>query len=613
MRSEALFSTYAIQSVCLNQTAVFSLQQITAMTDFSITFDEIDPASIKWNGEKGEVELVARATETTSGSAGGNGGSSGSGSDDDDDDDGPGSSNDRGANSTNTTYRTWVSLYASTDNRFDASDILLGRSQLRIKSNQTKNLELEYSTAGLALAEGSYNLIARIDPLAGVIDSNTANNQSVALVNAAGSDAILTWTSCALNAIKSAGSNGKPGIPPTSGTRMMALLSTTLLDTVAAFGNTVAPYRIDVAAGSGVSRQAAIVGAAQQILSQLLPGETELISAQVNKSLSEIGGSAQSINAGLAFGAQLANQALALRANDGSSNNTPYSAPAGMPGYVWMPATSGPTAGAALGCNWGSVTPWVISSASAYQPDGLQARPDVNLDLYAQQLNEVRQYGGLASTATTTLLRSAEQTEIALFWAYDRPDTFRPYGQLIDIAMDVAAKQGNSMERNAKLLACLDTAMADAVICAWKAKYEAVQPRPYDLITGAFSDQDGVASTVRDTAWRSLLSSINGVDSPPFPDYISGHSAMGGAFAGVMTGFFGNNVNFSAASQELPGVTRYFDGFNDNGIQRNSFYEAGFEDAISRVFGGVHIREACTDSFDVGLRVGTAVANTFLA
>ncbi|MFN7895431.1 MAG: vanadium-dependent haloperoxidase [Cyanobacteriota bacterium] len=551
--------------------------------------------------------------DTTTGFASSNAGGSGSCSGNAGQNNGSGVSNGQGTNSSNTTYQAWVSLYASTDNRFDTADILLSRNQISLQSNQTKNLELEYSTAGLALAEGSYSLIARIDPLAGVVDSNTANNQTVELVNASGSDAILTWTSCALNAIKSAGSNGKPGIPPTTGTRLMALLSTTLLDTVAAFGNSVDPYRIDVAAGNGVSRQAAIVGAAQQILSQLLPGETELITAQVNKSLSEIGGSVQKINDGLAFGTQLANQALALRANDGSSDNTPYSPPAGMPGYVWMPAESGPTAGAALGCNWGSVTPWVISSASAYQPDGLQARPDVNLDLYAQQLNEVRQYGGLASTATTTSLRTAEQTEIALFWAYDRPDTFRPYGQLIDIAMDVAAKQGISMNQNAKLLACLNTALADAVICAWKAKYEVVQPRPYDLITGAFSDLDGVASTVRDTEWHSLLASINGVDSPPFPDYISGHSAMGGAFAGVMTGFFGNNVNFSAASQELPGVTRYFDGFNDNGIQRNSFYEAGFEDAISRVFGGVHIREACTDSFAVGLQVGTAVANSFLA
>jgi len=419
------------------------------MTDFTIKFDEIDPASIKWNGDRGEVELVVRAVEATTGYASGNAGGSGSCSGNAGQNNGSGVSNGQGSNSSNTTYQAWVSLYASTDNRFDTADILLSRTQVSLQSNQTKNLEFEYSTAGLALAEGSYSLIARIDPLAGVVDSNTANNQTVELVNASGSDAILTWTSCALNAIKSAGSNGKPGIPPTTGTRLMALLSTTLLDTVAAFGNSVDPYRIDVAAGNGISRQAAIVGAAQQILSQLLPGETELITAQVNKSLSEIGGSVQKINEGLAFGAQLANQALALRANDGSSDNTPYSPPAGMPGYVWMPAESGPTAGAALGCNWGSVTPWVISSASAYQPDGLQARPDVNLDLYAQQLNEVRQYGGLASTATTTSLRTAEQTEIALFWAYDRPDTFRPYGQLIDIAMDVAAKQGISMNQNA--------------------------------------------------------------------------------------------------------------------------------------------------------------------
>ena len=75
------------------------------MPDFSITFDEIDPASIKWNGEEGEVELVARATEAITGSTGGNGGGSGSGSDDDDDNDGPGGSNDRGTNSSRTTYR----------------------------------------------------------------------------------------------------------------------------------------------------------------------------------------------------------------------------------------------------------------------------------------------------------------------------------------------------------------------------------------------------------------------------------------------------------------------------------------------------------------------------
>ncbi|MCZ8116667.1 MAG: phosphoesterase, partial [Microcystis sp. LE18-22.4A] len=87
----------------------------------------------------------------------------------------------------------------------------------------------------------------------------------------------------------------------------------------------------------------------------------------------------------------------------------------------------------------------------------------------------------------------------------------------------------------------------------------------------------------------------------PFPDYMSGHSAMGGAFAGVMTEYFGDNYVFSAVSQELPGVVRNFD----------SFHEAGMEDAIGRIFGGVHVREACIDSFEMGLAVGDFVATNF--
>jgi hypothetical protein len=340
-----------------------------------------------------------------------------------------------------------------------------------------------------------------------------------------------------------------------------------------------------------------------------------LIQAEYALSLQSLAGSAESIQAGLAFGAGIADQIRALRANDGSANTTTYTPPSGgLPGYVWMPAETGPTEDVAVGPNWGSVTPWVISSPDDFSSDGLQCRPDVDLDLYAQQLNEVRLYGGLANTSITTLERSPDQTEIALFWAYDRTDTFRPYGQLLEIAMDVALDQETSLVTNAKLIASLSLSMADAVICAWKEKYDNVQPRPWDLITGSFSDTDGSALTVRDQNWQSLLSSINGVQSPPFPDFLSGHSVMGGTFASVMSHFFGDNLTFDATSQELPGVVRSFNGFIDGeGVARNSFYEAGLEDAISRVYGGVHIREACEDSFDVGLNVGAAVVQNLWA
>jgi hypothetical protein len=523
----------------------------------------------------------------------------------------------RGSSSLAAFRQVEVTLYSSTDRQFSRDDRLLERRTITLPASFAPAVSLlQFDTENVALAQGSYYLIARVEGRPGAESvQDSVNNQSVQLVNARGADPVLVWTSCALNAIKSAGSNGKPGVPPTTGTRMMAMLSTAMLDTLAAFGDGVNPYRVDQNAPVGANREAALVGAAQRILSLELPGEAALVQDQLSRSLQSLTGSPASIEAGLAFGASMADQIRALRANDGSTNTTPYTPPSGgLPGYVWMPATEGPTAGVALGSNWGSVTPWVISGTDAFRSDGLQCRPDVDLDLYAQQLNEVRLYGGLSDTEQTTLLRTADQTEIALFWAYDRPDTFRPYGQLLDIAMDVAAEEETSLVTNAKLIASLSLSMADAVICAWQEKYSNVQPRPWDLITGSFSDTDGSPLTVRDTAWKTLLSPINGVESPPFPDFLSGHSAMGGTFASVMTHFFGNGVDFEATSEELPGVERHFDGFLDQGgVVRNSFYEAGLEDAISRVYAGVHIREACEDSFAVGLNVGAAVVQTLWA
>jgi hypothetical protein len=349
----------------------------------------------------------------------------------------------QGGGSTSQSRSVTISLYASTDNQFGSDDRLLVSRNLTFPVNFSPvTRTIDFDTEDIAIPQASYYLIARVQAAPGVEpQTSLANNQSIQLVNARGADPVLIWTSCALNAIKSAGSNGKPGVPPTTGTRMMAMLSTAMLDTLAAFGNAVDPYQIDQNAPAGANRDAALVGAAQRILSLELPGESVLIQDQFSRSLQSLQGSQASIQAGLAFGASIADQIRALRANDGSTNNTPYTPPAnGLPGYVWMPATSGPTQGVALGSNWGSVTPWAISSAAAFQSNGLQARPDVNLSLYAEQLNEVRLYGGLNTTNQTTLLRTPEQTEIALFWAYDRPDTCRPYGQLLDIAMDVAAE-----------------------------------------------------------------------------------------------------------------------------------------------------------------------------
>jgi hypothetical protein len=500
-----------------------------------------------------------------------------------------------------------VRLYISTDGEIDSNDALLtsDSTNLNLNAGQSVTLNLTYNNNTSVIAPGAYFLIAQVDANNQIAEQLETNNVTSKLVSGLNTNAIIDWNAIALNAIQAEGKAGR-GVAPTVGSRLMALVSTAVYDTVQAFNTSYPSYAVNVNAPTNTSLEAAVVGAAYRVLSTQLPGQNSLLLQQVSNSLAEIQDSATAESRGFNFGILVGNQSINLRTNDGSSNNTPFTAPSGA--YVWRPETVGPTAGVAVGANWGGVTPWTIGNINQFVSQKqldviLNGRPDNPNDqgaLYAQEIEEARLYGGLQNTALTTTLRNADQTQMAVFWAYDRADTFRPYGQLNQIAQEIAVRQGNTLQKDASLFAALNTALADAVIVAWKEKYTELQPRPDDVIAGGFAANDGIASTVGDPNWKPLLSELMGVNSPPFPDYMSGHSAMGGAFAGVMTEYFGENYVFSAVSQELPGVVRNFD----------SFHQAGMEDAIGRIYGGVHVREACIDSFEMGLAVGDFVSTS---
>ena len=500
-----------------------------------------------------------------------------------------------------------VKLYISTDGQIDSNDALLTSvsTNLNLNAGQSVTLDLTYNNNTSVIAPGAYFLIAQVDADNQIAEQLETNNVTSKLVSGLNTNAIIDWNAIALNAIQAEGKAGR-GVPPTVGSRLMALVSTAVYDTVQAFNTLYPSYAVNVNAPTNTSLEAAVVGAAYRVLSTQLPGQNSLLLQQVSNSLAEIQDSATAESRGFNFGILVGNQSINLRTNDGSSNNTPFTAPSGA--YVWRPETVGPTAGVAVGANWGGVTPWTIGNINQFVSQKqldviLNGRPDNPNDqgaLYAQEIEEVRLYGGLQNTALTTTLRNADQEQMAVFWAYDRADTFRPYGHLNQIAQEIAVRQGNTLQKDASLFAALNTALADAVIVAWKEKYTELQPRPDDIIAGGFAANDGMASTVGDPNWKPLLSTLMGVNSPPFPDYMSGHSAMGGVFAGVMAKYFGQNYQFSAVSQELPGVVRNF----------TSFYQAGMEDAIGRIYGGVHVREACIDSFNMGLAVGDFVSTS---
>jgi CARDB len=488
-----------------------------------------------------------------------------------------------------------IKLYISTDNNIDKNDGLLTSvvPNIDLQPGQSSTFDLEYDNLTSVVAPGTYNLIAQIDADNAIPESREKNNIVSKTVSAPGTDVVIDWNATALNAIQAEGEAGR-GVPPTLGSRLLAMVSAAVYDTVNAFVGTHTPYAIDAEAPAGASVEAAAAAAAHRILIKLLPEQTKMFDQQLERTMEEISGSFSSKQAGLSFGRSVGKQMLGLRKNDGWNDDSPYVAPDGD--YIWHPDTDGPNAGVVVGANWGKVKPFAIGSVEDFAPDGIDGLPGT--EQYAQEMEEVRALGGKESTNLTTVTRTADQTEIAVFWAYDRADTFRPYGQLNQIAQEVAVREGNTLAENARLFAHLNIALADAAIVAWDAKYDYVQPRPDYVITDGFANRDGMDATIADPDWDPLLG-----PTPPFPDYISGHSSFGGAFAGVMNHFFGEDYGFTAVSQELPGVTRYYDSFND----------ASYDDAISRIYGGIHVREATiTDALPMGYAVGEYVAENLM-
>jgi hypothetical protein len=291
---------------------------------------------------------------------------------------------------------------------------------------------------------------------------------------------------------------------------------------------------------------------------------------------------------GVQVGQQVGQGILAWRANDGSSAIVPY-VPGTAPGQ-WRPTP--PTYQAAWGPEWGQVNTFAITKPAS---DFVAPPPPaLSSPAYAKAFNQAKSVGALNSTT-----RTPDQTQIGIFWSYDTPAMGTPVIHYEQIAETIALQKHNSMTQNARLFGLVNLAMGDAGIAAWDTKYIYNRWRPITAIP--LAGEDNNPATVADPTWQPLGSPNDpGQPSftPPFPSYVSGHATFGQALFSTLTDFYHTNqIHFTLTSDVLPGVTRSY----------NSFSQASRENAISRIYLGIHFWFDETAGMTMGREVATNV------
>ncbi|HXD18686.1 MAG TPA: vanadium-dependent haloperoxidase [Vicinamibacterales bacterium] len=414
----------------------------------------------------------------------------------------------------------------------------------------------------------------------------------VSLVTPAWADEVVDWNEMMFRA----GLVG--GTTPLNMSRVAAIVQSAVFDAVNGIDRRYAPVHVPASGPAGASREAAAAKAAYTALVQLYPAQKAALDARLAVSVAELGAreSPGAVASGLAWGETVASAIIAWRNTDGF---TPAPPPflGGTAAGQWRPTPPGLLPGA--GPQFAYMTPWVMLAPGQFQPAG---PPALTSARYAADFNETKSMGN-----ATSALRTADQTESAWFWAastasflwnsvarslivdrtQERGDGDNGRGDSDDHRSERSGR--GSTLANARVLALLNLAMADAAIGCWEAKYHFVFWRPVTAIPLAATD--GNAATVEDAAWTPLFA------TPAHPEYPSGHSCVSGAAGVVLADQFGERTRFSIDNDLMPGVVRSF----------RSFSSALDEVKNARINAGIHFRSATDDGQALGVNVANYV------
>ena len=263
------------------------------------------------------------------------------------------------------------------------------------------------------------------------------------------------------------------------------------------------------------------------------------------------------------------------------SRGLPKYSVTGEPGR-WIPTP--PAYMDAVEPNWGTLRPFVMDSARQFRPAPAIAFSMAKGSPFFRQVKEVYD---VAHALTD------EQRGIAAFWDCNpfvmhvqghtmfATKKVTPGGHWMGIVGIASRTAGADLTRSAEAYARTAIALADAFISVWSEKYSSNLVRPETMI-----------NKYLDEAWQPLL------QTPPFPEYTSGHSVISTAAANVLTEQFGDAFAFTDSVEVEFGLpVRSFP----------SFEKAAAEAALSRLYGGIHYRQAIEQGQIQGAQVGAFV------
>jgi hypothetical protein len=380
-------------------------------------------------------------------------------------------------------------------------------------------------------------------------------------------NAVVYWSGIAEQAI-SAGSR-----PPASSQVLSGIVHSAMYDAVAATEGGLEPFLVAPQAAAGASPEAAVAKAAHDVLATRIPGQATTVG---NAYASYVGGipDSQAKSAGIAAGAAVASQTLALRSGDHFDDTVAWVQPTPGPG-VFEPFALPP-----VDVKLTKVTPYTFGSPSDFRPN---APVSLQSGEYASSFDEVKEYGGAGTTS-----RTQEQTDTVTFWL---DPTFVQWSRTLRW---LAVDRQLDLRDSARLFGLVHVAAGDTMIACWDAKYHYNFWRPTFAIRRA--DTDGNHKTQPDSTWTHFAAGNH-------PEYPSGHACFTGAYAESLRTFFHTDrvpleIESTRFATGDPRRTRAYD--------RLSEVQDDVSDA--RVWGGLHFRSTMEESPKLSNRVVSHVA-----